>query len=138
MTPMKNLLRGCLVLCLSALAATPFARAADHGDGPRAANNESADLNDLYVFLDPNDNSRVVLELTMHGFIVPSEAANFGIFDPEVTYRMIIEETGDTVPDAQIDITFSPKSSSTSPQIANVHMTRGGAKIFEFSAPATL
>ena len=132
---MKTLLRS-LVLILVAAAAIHFARAADHGDGPQAANNESADLNDLFVFLDPNDNSRVVIDMTLHGFIVPSEAVNFGIFDPEVTYRVIIEETGDTAPDAQIDVTFSPKS-STSPQIADVRMTRGGTKIFQFSAPAT-
>jgi hypothetical protein len=135
---MKTSFRGCLLLVLVAFAAAPFTRAADHADGPQASNNESADLNDLFFFLDPNDNSRVVLEMTMHGFIVPSEAVNLGIFDPEVTYRLIIEETGDTVPDAQIDITFSPKSSSTTAQIATLRMTRGSTKVFEFSAPATL
>ena len=39
--------------------------AADHGDAPYASVKRSGDLNDLYVFLDPNDNSRVAVILTL-------------------------------------------------------------------------
>ena len=113
------------------------ARAADHGDSPTASNDAAADLNDVFLFLDPNDNSRVVLEMTMHGFIVPSEAVNMGIFDPKLVYRFLIEGTGDAVPDAKIDITFAPRTTTSAGQVATVRMDQGATKVFEFNAPAS-
>src|SRR6267143_5244729 len=113
------------------------ARAADHGDSPTASNDAAADLNDVFLFLDPNDNNRVVLEMTMHGFIVPSEAVNMGIFDPKVVYRFLIEGTGDAIPDAKIDITFAPRTTTSAGQMATVHMDQGATKVFEFTAPAS-
>ena len=84
--------------------------AADHGDAPLTAHDLGADLNDAYMFLDPNDNSRVILIMTVHGFIVPGENSNFGIFDPALRYRFEIETTGDAKPDGFIDVRFSPRS----------------------------
>src|SRR5205814_9408288 len=68
---------------------TPASRidAADHGDAPLTAHDQGCDINDVYLFLDPNDNSKVTIILTFHGFIVPGEASNFGIFDPAIRYR---------------------------------------------------
>jgi hypothetical protein len=102
-------------LALTSLLAAPIAvRAADHADGPTVANDQGADLADVYAFLDPNDNSKTVLITTFRGFIVPGEAVNFTIFDPTVRYRIEIENTGDAVPDKHIDITFAPKKFGTS------------------------
>ena len=112
-------------------------RAADHGDSPTASNDAAADLNDVFLFLDPNDNSRVILEMTMHGFIVPSEAVNMGIFDPKLVYRVLIEGTGDAIPDAKIDITFAPRTTTSAGQVATVRMDQGATKVFEFNAPAS-
>ena len=86
--------------------------AADHGDSPSASIDQSADLADGFVFLDPNDNSKVVLAMTFRGFIVPSEAVNFGVFDHNVRYRFELEATGDPLPDYFIDVTFSRKTTS--------------------------
>lgn len=95
--------------------------AADHGDGPGVSVDRSADLNDIYAFVDPNDNSKVVVILTVNGFIVPSEAVNFGIFDPGLRYRFEIEATGDPNPDYFIDVTFTPKmTSGATPQTATI------------------
>jgi hypothetical protein len=113
------------------------ASAADHGDAPTASNNASTDINDVYLFLDPNDNNRVIVEMTTRGFIVPSEAVNFGIFDPQLVYRLSIEGTGDVIPDARIDITFTPRTTTSSAQTATIRMDQGGAKVFELNAPAT-
>ncbi|MEY2559279.1 MAG: hypothetical protein QOE34_2704 [Verrucomicrobiota bacterium] len=112
-------------------------RAADHGDSPTASNDPSADINDVFLFLDPNDNSRVVMEMTTRGFLVPSEAVNMGIFDPKLVYRLIIEETGDVIPDARIDVTFAPRTTTSAGQMATVKMTQGANTVFQFSAPAT-
>src|SRR4051812_27303796 len=97
------------------------ARAADHGDAPNVAGDQAGDLADVYVFLDPNDNTKLTIIGTFRGFIVPSEAVNFSVFDHTTTYRFEIENTGDFKPDQTIDVNFSPKgTTSSSPQTATV------------------
>ena len=113
------------------------ARAADHADGPAVSNDAAADLADVFFFLDPNDNTRVILSLTVRGFIVPSEAVNQGIFDPNVLYQFQIEGTGDAAPDAVINVTFSKRTSTASAQTGTVKMIQGTTTVFNFTAPAT-
>ena len=124
-------LSGAILLCAS------NARAADHADSPTASNNASADLNDVYCFLDPNDNNRVIISMTTRGFIVPSEAVNMGIFDPKLIYRFLIESTDDAVADAKIDVTFAPRTTTSTGQFATIRMDQGPTKIFEFTGAAT-
>jgi len=100
-------------------------QAADHGDAPLADEDRPADIDDVYAFLDPNDNSRVVLIATLYGFIVPSEAVNFSAFDPRVRYLFGIETTGDARADLFIDVRFSPRTSTTAPQTATVILPFG-------------
>ncbi len=112
-------------------------RAADHGDAPLTAHDLGADLNDAYMFLDPNDNARVIMIMTVHGFIVPGENSNFGIFDPALRYRFEIEKTGDAKPDGFIDVRFSPRIANVAgvpqPQLATITLPNGRT----FTAPAT-
>jgi hypothetical protein len=108
------------------LALVPAKRigAADHGDGPGVGVDRSADANDAYFFLDPNDNSRVVMILTVNGFIVPAEAVNFGVFDHNLRYRFELESNGNAAPDGFIDVTFSRKvTSGATPQTATIRST---------------
>src|SRR5262245_43543622 len=116
-----------LTLALSmilALIPAPKIGAADHGDGPGVGVDRSADINDVYLFLDPNDNTRVVMMLTVCGFIVPGEAVNFGIFDHNLRYRFEIEASGGAIPDGFIDVTFSEKvTSGATPQTATIKST---------------
>ncbi|MBS1792035.1 MAG: DUF4331 family protein [Acidobacteria bacterium] len=98
--------------------------AADHGDAPAASVDRSADINDAYLFLDPADNAKVVMLLTIHGFIVPAEAVNFGVFDQNLRYRFAIEANGDAAADGFIDVTFSEKvNSGATPQTATISST---------------
>src|SRR5688572_20196054 len=94
-----------LILFVIAVVLVPVTRfeAADHGDAPCVAHDSGADLNDVYFFRDPNDNSRLILIMTVHGFIVPGEASNFGIFDPAIRYRFELENTGDARPEGALD-----------------------------------
>ena len=41
--------------------ASASARAADHGDAPNVDNDSGADIADVFAFLDPNDNTRVII-----------------------------------------------------------------------------
>ncbi len=111
--------------------------AADHGDAPLTAHDLGADLNDAYMFLDPNDNSRVIMIMTVHGFIVPGENSNFGIFDPALRYRFEIETTGDARPDKFIDVRFSPRIANAAgvPQAQTATITLPNGRTF--TAPST-
>lgn len=123
-----------LTIALTAfLTPAPPLNAADHGDAPYNSSDQGVDGADCYAFLDPNDNSRVILALTSRGFIAPGENNNFGQFDPAVRYRFEIETTGDPRPDRFINITFSRRTGAATPQTATVELMDGQT----FTAPTT-
>ena len=113
-------------------------RAADHAESTSVAGDPGADIADVFAFLNPNDNSKVVLALDVEGFIVPSELLNLSFFSPDVTYRFEIENTGDTIPDQRIDVTFSPQTSRSMPQTATIKLRRGRRSTTTFTAPTTV
>src|SRR5206468_8649159 len=113
-------------LIAAALVGTcPPTRAADHAEATLVAADPGADIADVFAFLDPNDNSKVVLALDVEGFVVPSELLNLSFFAPDVTYRFQIENTGDAVADRTIEVTFSPQTSRTQPQTARIKLPNG-------------
>src|SRR4051812_33774803 len=83
-----------------------LARAADQADSPNVANDQAADIGDAYFFLDPNDNTKAVMIMTVRSFIVPGEAVNTAIFDPNVAYLFRIDKTFDSKPDIGFLVTF--------------------------------
>ena len=119
----------------AAFTPAPPADAADHGDAPAVANDQGADIADAYIFLDPNDNSRVIIAATIHGFIVPNEMVNFGIFDENIRYRFELETNGDARPDRFIDVRFTQKSQSAS-QAQTATVTLPGGETL--TAPSTV
>src|SRR5688572_32672113 len=125
------LLRVTLFLCAVLLGASGL-DAADHRDGPKISVDAAVDLGDLYFFLDPTDNTRAVLSMTVGGFMIPSEAVNQAIFDPSARYQFQIEGTGDAIFDALINVTFSPRTTTAAAQNATVQMFQGANKVFEF------
>lgn len=123
----------------------PFSsiKAADHADSTSVAADVGADLADTFAFLDPNDNSKVILAMTFEGFIVPGQAGNQGFFPSDIKYRFEIENNGDAVADRFIDITFSPQTSRSVPQNATVVFSgRKGLRpapfFTRFRAPTTV
>ena len=128
-----------VLVLVFAMVLAPATRldAADHGDAPLTAHDLGADLNDAFMFLDPNDNTRVIMIMTVHGFIVPGENSNFGIFDPAIRYRFEIENTGDAKSDGFIDVRFSPRVANAAgvpqAQTATINLPNGRT----FTAPAT-
>ncbi len=126
-----------LVTIAAILAPAMRLDAADHGDAPLTAHDLGADLNDAYLFLDPNDNSRIIMIMTVHGFIASGENSNFGIFDPALRYRFELETTGDAKPDGFMDVRFSPRVANAAgvpqAQIATINLPNGRT----FTAPST-
>src|SRR5215470_10101435 len=117
-----------------AVPTAPPVNAADHAEATLVAGDPAADIADVFAFLDPNDNSKVVLAMDVEGFVVPSELLNLSFFSPDVTYQLQIENTGDAVADEFINVTFSPQTSRSKPQTATIKLPNGA----EFTAPTTV
>jgi hypothetical protein len=126
-TARKIALLGLVASLTAAIVFTPApeTRAADHGDAPFASQEREADIADLYAFLDPNDNTRLIVAVTHQGFIVPGEAVNFGFYDPTIRFQIEVETNGDARPDDEILVSFGPRTSTTEPQTASITLTSG-------------
>ena len=118
----------------------PSVYGADHGDAPNASNDAAGDLNDIYAFLDPNDNTQIVVVVTLRGFIPAGENANFGNFDHRILTAIELEVTGDAVADAFLAVTFSPQTSRSATQTATITAVPlpSGTPITLFTAPTTI
>ena len=144
MTNLKFRKTACLVLILTVafmnlVVATMQVRAADHAEATAVADDPGADLGDSFIFLNPNDNTKVVLAMSVSGFIVPSEMLNLGFFPHSIVYRFEIENTGDAIPDRFIDIVFSEQTARNVPQTATIYLDGiERARRPSFTAPTTL
>ncbi len=112
----------------------PAVHASDHVDSPTVAQYVAADIGDNWAFLDPNDNSQVVLIMDTKGFIVSSEHFGQVIFDSNLRYRFEIENTGDATPDTYIDVRYSPGNGRLTGQTAIITLPNG----VTFTAPTTV
>lgn len=108
--------------------------ASNHIDSPLTTQDRGANITDQWAFLDPNDNSKVVLLLGTQGFIVSSEHFGMDIFDPHQRYRWEIENTGDARPDKYIDVYYTPGTGHLTAQTALIVLPDG----HRFYAPTTI
>src|SRR5437667_10935003 len=131
-----------VVIAGIALIALParHIKGADHAEATGVAGDPGADIADVFAFLDPNDNSKVVLALDVEGFIVPSALFNLSFFSPDVTYRFELENTGDARPDAFLEVTFSPQTSRSTPQTPTIRFFERERRhpTWSFTAPTTV
>lgn len=128
---MKKLVTLALAASVALAPAAPLV-AADHRDAPLITEDPAADINDMYVFPNPLDPNRVVLAMTVNPFS-PPRAATASNFSPDVRYRFEIDSTNDALPDAWIDVTFTPVYPG--PQRFNAFFSVGG---FTVSGESTL
>src|SRR5688572_12509077 len=77
-----------LLLALAAFAFTPSAFAADHRDGPLATGDPAADLNDIYLFVNPNNPAETIIINTYF----PAATLN-SRFSDAVEYKTFIENS---------------------------------------------
>ena len=122
-----------------ALVGSPLLRASDHIDSPTIAQDRGSDIADMWAFLDPNDNSQVILLNSTQGFIVSGEHFGEVIFDHNIRYRFEIENTGDAKPDLFLDVTYSPGVGRLTTQTATIKLTdASGQVVLGFTGPTTL
>ncbi len=109
-------------------------KASDHIDSPTVAQDRGSDIADMYAFLDPTDNSQVVLIMSTQGFVVSGEHFGMGIFDHNIRYRFEIENTGDAKPDVFVDVMYSKGVGRLTAQTATITLPGGGS----FAAQTTI
>src|SRR6202047_3059015 len=96
------------VLAALILALPPPLWASNPLSSPTGAQDRGANIADHWAFLDPNDNTQLVLILSTQGFIVSSEHFGEVIFDSNLRYRFVITHGNETTSNTNIDVTYSP------------------------------
>jgi hypothetical protein len=77
----------------ASLLAGPPAFAADHRDSPSTDDDPAADINDVYMFRDPNDASKLVLVLSTFPLEDPRFATSYQ-YNSDVVFRIGFDLTG--------------------------------------------
>ena len=108
--------------------------ASNHIDSPISTQERGANITDHWAFLDPNDNSKVVLIMGTQGFVIPGEHFGMSIFDPHLRYRWMISTTGSPKPDKFVDVTYVPGVGRGTAQVATISLPNG----HHFSANTTV
>jgi len=81
------------------------ASGADHVEAPLTMANPELDITDVYAFLDPQDDSQIVVAMAVNPFLPPED--NVTGFSPEVLYQLKFDNTGDGVEDYVIQFQFT-------------------------------
>ena len=92
------------------LAMAGLTFAASHRNGPLLLEDQTANLNDLYVFRswEPGRTDRVVMSMSVQGFQNPDNGPSYYKFSDSVNYRFNVNNSRglDGVADIQVDIVF--------------------------------
>jgi Domain of unknown function (DUF4331) len=86
--------------------ATP-AIAADHRDAPTIDDYSAIDINDVYMFRDPADSSKLVVALSTQAVADPQFGSSYH-FQENALYRLNFTTRKDAEPTARIDFVFGP------------------------------
>jgi hypothetical protein len=116
-----------LLTAVMAIQFTPVLRtdAADHVDAPNVIQNRGADIGDVFMFLDPNDNTRVIVSANYQNFVIPGEVLSQVTWDHNQRYRFDFENTGDAAPDLSVNVFFSRKLLEMTSQTATIQLPNG-------------
>src|SRR5215472_6354995 len=106
MTFSTTLRTSVIAICLGAPAF-----AASHRNGPLLLEDQTANLNDFYIFrsYEQGRSDRLVMSMSVQGFQNPDNGPSYYKFSPSVLYRFNINNSRglDGAPDLQIDFQFT-------------------------------
>ncbi len=94
---MKKLLK--IGTVMAGLAIASSAQASSHREAPAIAEDPMADNTDVYMFINPNDPSRMTIIANYVPLLIPSSGPNFYRFSDAVQYEIGIDNNGDAVAD---------------------------------------
>jgi hypothetical protein len=100
-----------LRICAAALLVSAAASAASHRNGPMLLEDQTANLNDFYIFRswEPGRSNYVVMSMSAQGFQNPDNGPSYYKFSDSVLYRINVNNARglDGNPDMQIDFQFN-------------------------------
>lgn len=94
---------------LALLAILPTADASSHREAPAISRDPAADITDFYMFVSPEDSSKVVILMNVLPLQAPYSGPNFHNFDDDVMYSINIDNEGD----GEEDIVFQFQTNTT-------------------------
>jgi hypothetical protein len=94
------------VITATFLAGISPAGASSHREAPVISSDPNADNTDLYVFRDPNDNTKVDIIANYIGLEKPDGGPNFAKFGQDVMYSINIDNNGDVKTDIEYQFRF--------------------------------
>src|SRR4051812_23272317 len=83
------------------------AMAADHRDAPTIDDYSAIDINDVYMFRDPADSSKLIVALSTQAVADPQFGPSYH-FQPNALYRLNFTHAASAEPTAVIDFVFGP------------------------------
>ena len=108
------------------MAAGMPALAADHRDAPVVDDDPAADINDVYMFRDPADKTKLVLVLSTYPLENPRFATSYQ-YDPDVIFQIGFDVDGNGTFDRYVTAQFSPLSNGAG-SLQTVTVTLPGGK----------
>ena len=94
-----------VAVAVVSLGLTGPARAADHRDAPTIDEYSAIDINDVFMFRDPSDSSKLVMVLSTQAVADPLFQPSYH-FQQNALYRLNFTTSKDARPTANIDIVF--------------------------------
>lgn len=73
--------------------------ASSHREAPLISKDQYADNTDVYAFISPEDEDKVVLVANWVPFLLPASGPNFYRFGEEALYQIRVDNNGDAIPD---------------------------------------
>ena len=95
-----------VALAVGAVSLSPL-KASSHREAPLISQDPLADNTDVYAFVSPERPDRVVLIANFIPLEFPSSGPNFWKFDDNVTYEIMVDNTGDAVEDLTYQFKFN-------------------------------
>ena len=121
----RLVLRAASALTALLMATAMPALAADHRDSPVVDDDPAADINDVYMFRDPNNSKRLVLVLSTYPLENPRFATSYQ-YDPDVIFQIGFDFTGKGTFSKFVTAQFSPLSNGAgSLQTVTITMPSG-------------
>ena len=123
-------------LALAVSAAAPSVLASSHREAPITALDRTADITDVYAFVDYSANqqpnqapSTVTLMMCVDPLLEPANGPTLFPFDPDVTYSLKVDNNRDAVADVTFEVKFTTEYRAPAVPVALIGITDGAPDI---------
>jgi hypothetical protein len=111
--------------------------AADHRDSPVVDDDPAADINDVYMFLDPADKTKLVLVLSTYPLEDPRFATSYQ-YDPDVIFQIGFDTTGNGTFPNSVFVKFSPLNNGPGSLQTFTATLPNGKSVSGYATPPTI